>query len=110
MNTVLLFELLPVIGVGLGLAKGISSRIPWAAAAFVVVAYTLFVVTTGVWTATCSDCTVGDGSDTRGDLFFVSSVFFGVVAATTLLGIWLGARMTTMLGRLRRTYRELRGR
>jgi hypothetical protein len=110
MSAVLLFELLPVIGVGLGLAKAISARIPWAAAAFVIAAYSLFVVGTGVWTATCSDCTVGSGSDTRGDVFFVSAVFFGAVAATTLLGIWLGARMTTMLGRLRRTYRELRGR
>jgi hypothetical protein len=92
-----------------GLARVRYPRVPWLAAGSIVAHYALIVATTGVWAATCWDCS-GNTSTSRADLFEVSTIFFGIIIATTVAGIWLGTRLTVMLGRLRRTIGELRER
>ena len=62
----------------------------------------------GIWAATCWDCQ-GSLGETRADFYYATAILLSLVAVTLLLGLWLGARMMTMLQRLRRTWRELRG-
>lgn len=108
MNIATLIAILPVLGVIAGLLRVRYSRAPYIAAGVVVVAYGLYIGSLGIWAATCWDCRAGFGS-TRADGLYVNAIFFGLIAVPMLLGIWLGARMVTMLQRLRRTWRELRG-
>lgn len=104
-----LLSILPVLGILLGVARVWYPRVPWLAAGSILALYALLVAVSGTWAATCWSCD-GNTSTTRGELFSVSMLFFGMVIATTLAGIWLGTRLTVMLGRLRRTIGELRGR
>jgi hypothetical protein len=104
-----LFYLLPIVGVLTGFAAIRYRRVPWLAAGAVLGVFVLYVASAGIWAATCWDCDVG-ASDTRADILYLSAVFFAIVTAVSLAGIALGARLATMLGRLSRTIRELRGR
>lgn len=108
MSIATLIALLPVLGVVAGLARIKYPRAPYLAAAIVFAVYVLYVGSMAIWAGLCWDCESGAG-DTRGDFLYVSAIFFGLIAGTALLGIWLGARMITMLGRLRHTWDELRG-
>ncbi len=101
-----LFAAIPLIGVAAGLARAKYRRAPFIFAALVAAAYGLSTTAFGIWAANCWDCT-SEGS-TRGDVFTVFAFLFGIMAATTLIGVWLGARLMTMLQRLRVTWRELR--
>ncbi len=100
--------LLPVIGIVAGLSRVRFRRAPYIAAGIVVGVYVLYIGSLAIWAWTCWDCRGGLG-ETRSDGLYVSTIFFGLLGLTTLLGVWLGARMVTMLQRLRRTWRELRG-
>ncbi len=107
MNIGALFAVIPLIGVAVGLARARFPRAPFIFAALVVVVYALSTAGFGIWAATCWDCR-SEGSP-RSDLFIFVVVFIGgLMAATMLIGVWLGARLTTMLQRLRVTWRELR--
>ncbi len=108
MTIATLIAILPVLGIMAGLARARYRRAPFVAAGFVVLVYVLYIGSIAIWAANCWDCRGGLG-ETRSDGLFVSTVFFGLIGGTTLLGIWLGARLVTMLQRLRRTWRELRG-
>lgn len=107
MNVGTLFAALPVLGILAGLARVKFPRAPFVAAGLVLAAFVLFMVALGIWAAMCWNCR-GTGQ-ARADIYLVSAIFFGLLTVTTLLGIWLGARLVTMLQRLRRTWRELRG-
>ncbi len=98
---------LPVLGILAGLARAKYPRVPFVVAGLVAAAYALFMVALGIWAAMCWNCR--GLSETRADIYLVSAIFFGLLTVTTLLGIWLGARLVTMLQRLRLTWRELRG-
>jgi hypothetical protein len=104
-----LLSIMPLLGVMLGVARVRYPRVPWLAAGSILALYALFVAVTGAWASTCWDCS-GNTTTTRGELFGVSTLFFGITITTTLAGIWLGTRLIVMLGRLRRTIGELRGR
>ena len=106
MNIGALFAVIPLIGVAAGLARAKFPRAPFVFAVLVVVVYGLSMAAFGVWAATCWDCR-SEGSP-RGDVFTVFAFLFGIMAVTMLIGVWLGARLTTMLQRLRVTWRELR--
>ena len=108
MNIATLVAILPVLGIMAGLFRVRYRRAPYVAAGVVLAVYVLYIGSIAIWAATCWDCRGGLG-ETRSDGLFVSAVFFGLIGATTLLGVWLGARLVTMLQRLRRTWRELRG-
>ncbi len=108
MSIATLVAILPVLGIIAGLSRARYRRAPFVAAGVIVFAYALYIGSITIWAATCWDCRSGLG-ETRGDGLFVSAVFFGLIGGTTLLGVWLGARLVTMLQRLRRTWRELRG-
>lgn len=110
MNVGLLLGWLPVIGVAVGLLRTWLPRLPVVAAGALVAAYALYLASYGVWAAQCWDCNAGLGSDTRGESFIIATIFFGMLVALTLAGIWLGARLTVVLGRLFRTIGELRDR
>jgi len=107
MSIATLFALVPVIGIGIGLSRGWLPRAPWIAAAVVLFLYAGLNAFVGIWAAQCWECF--DPDTMRKDVWLSTAVFFGLLTATTLLGIWLGARMVTMLGRLQRTWNELRG-
>jgi hypothetical protein len=109
MNIATLVAILPVLGILAGLSRARYRRAPFIAAGVIVLAYALYIGSIAIWAANCWDCRGGLG-ETRSDGLFVSAVFFGLIGGTTLLGVWLGARLVTMLQRLRRTWRELRGR
>ncbi len=107
MNIGALFAVIPLIGVAAGLARARYRRAPFIFAALVVVVYGLSTAAFGVWAATCWDCR--SAGSPRSDVFIVFVVFFGgIMALTMLFGVWLGARLITMLHRLRVTWRELR--
>ena len=108
MNLASLVAILPVLGIMAGLLRARYRRAPFIAAGVVVLVYVLYVGSIAIWASTCWDCRGGLG-ETRSDGLYVSTVFFGLIGGTTLLGVWLGARLVTMLERLRRTWRELRG-
>jgi len=101
-----LFGFIPVLGILAGLARAKFPRAPYIAAGIVLGVYGLALVVIGSWAGRCWDCR--GLSETRSDVFLVAAIWLGLIAFTTLLGIWLGARMTTMLGRLLHTARELR--
>lgn len=106
MNIGALFAVIPLIGVAAGLARAKYRRAPFIFAALVVVVYGLSTAGFGIWAATCWDCR--SAGSPRSDVFTVFAFLFGIMAATTLVGVWLGARLVTMLQRLRVTWRELR--
>ena len=108
MGIATLIAILPVLGIIAGLLRVRYRRAPFIAAGFVVLVYAVYIGSIAIWAANCWDCRGGLG-ETRSDGLYVSTVFFGLIGGTTLLGVWLGARMATMLQRLRRTWRELRG-
>ena len=108
MTIATLIAILPVLGIVAGLSRVRYRRAPFVAAGVVVAVYVLYIGSIAIWAANCWDCRGGLG-ETRSDGLYVSTVFFGLIGGTTLLGIWLGARLVTMLQRLRRTWRELRG-
>ncbi len=96
MNIGALFAVIPLIGVAAGLASAKYRRAPFIFAALVVVVYGLTTSAFGVWAATCWDCR--SGGTLRSDLLIYVVVFIGgIMAATTLIGVWLGARLMTML-------------
>ncbi len=99
MNVVAFLGWVPVIGVAAGLARAKFRRLPLVAAAIVLVAYLAYIVSISAWAATCWDCEAGL-SETRGDVLFLSAVFFGLYALLTLVGIWLGARFSASAARL----------
>ena len=103
---IVLMTLLAVIAAGL--ARGRFPRAPYIVAGVVTGLYVLSIASFGVWAAICWDCR-GSLGETRGDFYYVLVIMLSLAAATLLLGVWLGARMATMLTRLRRTWRELRG-
>ena len=108
MNPGILFGWLPVIGIAVGLARLRFPRLPWIATGLLVGAYLTYMAAFGAYAGQCWSCSgVADG-DTRGDTFFVSAIFFGILLATTLLGIWLGARLTVVFGRVMSAARDLR--
>ena len=107
MNIGTLLGIIPLLGVLAGLARARFPRAPFVVAGLVVTAYALYMAAVGIFAAQCWDCRGGLGT-TRGDGFIASAIFFGLIAVTTLIGIWLGARLATVLGRLLRTFRELR--
>ena len=103
----ILLTILPVLGIAAGLARVKFQRVPLVAAGLVAAVYGLSMAAVGIWTATCWDCSVGT-QNSRGEAFTAAAIFFGLIAFTTLLGIWLGARLSVVLARLARTLRELR--
>ncbi len=103
----MLLGALPLLGVIVGLVRVKFPRVPFVVAGLVVAVYGIFMAVAGVWAAQCWDCR--GVSETRGDFFIVAAFFFGLIAFTMLLGIWLGARLVTVLQRLLQTWRELRG-
>ncbi len=108
MNPGLIFGWLPVIGIIAGLARLRFPRAPWIAAGLLGGAYLIYMAALGAYAGQCWDCSgVADG-DTRGDTFFVAAIFFGILLATTLLGVWLGARLTVVFGRVMSAARDLR--
>ena len=107
MNPGLLFSWLPVLGIIVGMLRVRFRRLPWIAAAVVVIAYLLYLAAFGAYAAMCWDCE-GDVTAARGDSFLVSMLFLGVMLVVTLAGIALGARLTILLGRVSRTVNELR--
>ena len=108
MTPALIFGWLPVIGIVLGLARIRFPRAPWLATAFFVGAYLLYMGAFGVFAAQCWNCSSIANGDTRGDTFFVGAIFFGIMLASTLLGVWLGARLTVVFGRVMSAARDLR--
>lgn len=109
MNINTLIAALPVLGVMLGFAKVRYPRVPWLAAGSMLFVYLVFEAVTGAWAGACWSCG-GETGTARSELFYVTTLYFGIVIATTLVGIWLGSRMIVVLGRLGRTIAELRGR
>lgn len=109
MNAGTLITALPVLGVLLGFAKVRYPRVPWLAAGSILALYLVFEAATGGWAASCWSCGAENGSP-RSELFYVTTIYFGIVIGTTLIGIWLGSRLIVVLGRLGRTITELRGR
>ena len=107
MDIGIFFAAPPVMGILAGLARVKFPRAPFVAAGLVVAAYALLLAGLGVWSGVCWDC--GGFGQTRGDVFVGFAFVFSLFAVTTLVGIWLGARLVTMLQRLRLTWRELRG-
>jgi uncharacterized membrane protein len=106
MTPALIFGWLPVIGVIAGLSRARFARAPWIVAGVLVVAYLIYMAALGVYAGRCWDC---DGlSGTRGETFNVGAIFFGIMLATTMLAIWLGARLTVVLGRLFGAARDVR--
>ncbi len=109
MNIASLIALIAILAViGAGLARGRYPRAPFIVAGVVIGLYALGMASFGVWAATCWDCQ-GSFGETRGDFYYALVILLSLVAITLLLGLWLGARMATMLQRLRRTWLELRG-
>ncbi len=106
MNPALLFGWLPLIGVAIGLARARFPRLPLIATAMLVAVYVAYTAATGVYAATCWDCESFNG--TRGESFQVVAFFFGIMLAIALAGVWLGARLTVVLGRLFAAVRDLR--
>jgi len=106
MSAYLLFAGLPILGVIAGLAKVVSPRVPFIAAGLVVVAYVLYLAAVGIWAGACWDCYYHETR--RADVFTIGAYVLGFLALTTLVGIWLGARLITVLQRLRETWREIR--
>lgn len=104
MNIGALLGAIPVLGIIAGLAKARYPRAPFVAAGVIIGIYAVYMASVGIWASTCWDC---GGVNQRSDIFYVSGIFFGIIGFTTLLGVWLGARMSTMLGRLLHTAREL---
>lgn len=107
MNIGAVLGAIPILGIIAGLAKARFPRAPLIAAGVVIGLYALALAVVGSWAGSCWDCR--GLSETRSDVFLVLAIWLGVLVFTTLLGIWLGARMSTMLGRLARTARELWG-
>ena len=108
MTIATLVAILPVLGIMAGLLRARYRRAPFLAAGFIVLVYAVYIGSIAIWAANCWDCRGGLG-ETRSDGLYVLTIFFGLIGGTTLLGVWLGARLVTMLQRLRRTWRELRG-
>ncbi len=106
MNIGALFAVIPLLAVVIGLSRVKFPRAPLIAAVLVAGAYGAATASIGIWAATCWDCRVEAGP--RSDVLMVFAVLFGILTAGTLVGIWLGARMVTMLRRLMVTARELR--
>jgi hypothetical protein len=106
MNPALVLLWLPLIGVAIGLARARFPRLPLIATAALVALYIAYVASTGVYAATCWDCSSFNG--TRGESFQVAAFFFGIMLAITLAGVWLGARLTVVVGRLLAAARDLR--
>lgn len=106
MNIGALFAVIPLLAVIVGLSRVKFPRAPIIAAALIAGAYVAATASIGVWAATCWDCRANAGP--RSDVLTVFAVLFGILTAGTLTGIWLGARMVTMLRRLLVTARELR--
>jgi hypothetical protein len=107
MSVIVILGWLPVIGVAAGLARARFRRAPWIAAGVVVLAYLVLVGSYGGYAATCWDCST-PVSRSRGDSFYSTAILFGVYLALTLLGIVLGARFSSAVGRLIATFREAR--
>ena len=108
MSPGLLFGWMPVIGIGLGLTRLRFRRVPWIASGLVIAAYLIYMAAFGVYAGRCWSCSGVRDGDTRGDTFYIAAVFFGIMLASTLLGIWLGARLTVVVGRLRDAARDMR--
>ena len=106
MNIGALFAVIPLIGVAAGLARAKFPRAPFIFAVLVVACCGLAAAAFGSWAATCWNCR--SAGSPRSDIFPVFAFLFGIMSATTLIGVWLGARLMTMLQRLRVTWRELR--
>jgi hypothetical protein len=92
-----------------GLARVRYPRVPWMAAGSIFVLFLLFVAATGTWAATCWSCS-GPTDRTRSELFFATLIYQSIIVGTTLIGIWLGSRMTVVLQRLLRSIGEMRSR
>lgn len=105
MNLGTLLGAIPLLGIVAGLARAKFPRVPFIAAGLVVLAYAAYMAVIAVWAAQCWDCR--GLSTTRSDVFFVSAIFFGLLTVMTLLAIWLGARLVTVLQRLLKTWQEL---
>ena len=102
-----LISVLPVLGIVAGLARVKFRRAPIVAGGLVILTFGIYVAALGIWAVQCRDCLVGT-QNTRGEAFQSGAVFFGMIALATLLGIWLGARLTVVLRRLFGTMGELR--
>ena len=108
MNPGLIFGWLPIIGIVAGLMRLRFPRAPLIATGVLVAAYLIYLAALGAYAGQCWSCRgVADG-DTRGDTFFVAAIFFGILLVTTLLGVWLGARLTVVFGRVISAAHDLR--
>ena len=105
-SLVALFAILTVIAVGLSRIR--YPRAPYIVAGAIVGLYVIGISSFGIWAATCWDCE-GSLGETRADFYYATFILLTLAAVTLLGGVWLGARLMTMLQRLRRTWRELRG-
>ena len=101
-----LFALFPVAGVAAGLLGTRYRRAPIIAAGVALGLLGIYLSSAGIWAGSCWDC--ASGSNTREDVFIASSFLTTLLIGTALAGIWLGARLGTVLVRLRITWRELR--
>jgi hypothetical protein len=105
-SLVALLAILAVIAVGLSRIR--YPRAPYIVAGAIVGLYVIGISSFGIWAATCWDCE-GSLGETRADFYYATFIFLSLAAITLLAGVWMGARLMTMLQRLRRTWRELRG-
>ena len=107
MNPALIFVWLPVMAIAIGLTRVRFPRLPWIAAGVLLAIYLLYLAAFGVYASRCWDCSAGM-SETRGESFHVIALFLGIMLATALFGVWLGARLTVVVGRLFAAARDLR--
>ena len=109
MNLASLVALFAILaGIAAGLSRIRYPRAPYIVAAAIVGLYISGISSFGIWAATCWDCE-GSLGETRADFYYATFILLTLAAVTLLAGLWLGARLMTMLQRLRRTWRELRG-
>jgi hypothetical protein len=86
--------------IALGLVAGFASRLnrmaPLTIGFAVVLAYSIYVIATGVWAAQCWDC-VEQGEDSRGVGFWLGLILYGfvVIVHLTAIGVaWVTASFT----------------
>jgi hypothetical protein len=105
MNPAILVGWLPIMGVVLGLLRVWRPRLPVIAAVALSALYLIALAVYGVWAARCWDCGAGAA---RSDALLLFALFFGLIVGATLLGIWLGARLTVVVPRLLGSARDVR--
>jgi hypothetical protein len=90
---------LPAAGFAAGYFRARFSRAAIIAAVLTAASYAVLLVATGLWSASCENCTSGSDPFTRHQYFILALIWGGIFAGLIEASIWAGTLTSRFVGR-----------